>query len=148
MKRKTVPDIVKHREIISVSPDDNIIDAAAKMVDAHVAALVVFDDKENLVGIVTERDMTHRVVAKGLDTGTTTVSEIMTENPDTLTPDDFAMEALDVMQSRHFRHLPVTDGSKVIGMVPIRDLCAAVKMSLEEDIQETEAFVFGDQYGV
>ncbi len=148
MKRKIVPDIVKPREIISVSRDDKIIDAAAKMVDAHVAALVVFDDKENLVGIVTERDMTHRVVAKGLDTGTTTVSEIMTENPDTLTPDDFAMEALDVMQSRHFRHLPVTDGSKVIGIVPIRDLFAAVKMSLEEDIQETEAFVFGDQYGV
>ncbi len=147
MKRKIVPDIVKPREIISVSRDDKIIDAAAKMVDAHVAALVVFDDKENLVGIVTERDMTHRVVAKGLDTGTTTVSEIMTENPDTLTPDDFAMEALDVMQSRHVRHLPVTDGSKVIGMVAIRDLFAAVKMSMEEDIQETEAFVFGDQYG-
>ena len=142
-----MPDIVKPREIISVSRDDKIIDATAKMADAHVAALVVFDDKENLVGIVTERDMTHRVVAKGLDTRTTTVSEIMTENPDTLTPDDFAMEALDVMQSRHFRHLPVTDGSKVIGMVAIRDLFAAVKMSLEEDIQETEAFVFGDQYG-
>jgi hypothetical protein len=42
----------------------------------------------------------------------------------------------------------VTDGSKVIGMVPTRDLFAAVKMSLEEDVQETEAFVFGDQYGV
>ncbi len=52
-----------------------------------------------------------------------------------------------MLQSRHFRHLPVTDGSKVIGMVAIRDLFAAVKMSLEEDIQETEAFVFGDQYG-
>ena len=63
MKRKIVPDIVKRREIISVSPDDKIIGAAAKLVAAHVAALVVFDDKENPVGIVTERDMTHRVVA-------------------------------------------------------------------------------------
>ena len=86
-------------------------------------------------------------MAKGLDTRTTAVSEITTENPDTLTPDDFAMEALDVMPSRHFRHLPVTDDGKAIGMVPIRDLFAAVKMSLEEDIQENEAFVFGDQYG-
>ena len=51
------------------------------------------------------------------------------------------------MQSRHFRHLPVTDGNKVIGMVSIRDLFAAVKISLEEDLKETEAFVFGDQYG-
>ena len=148
MKRKIVPDIVKPREVISASPDDTIIDTAAKMVDAHVAALIVTDDKENLVGIVTERDMTHRVVANGLDTRTATVSEIMTENPVTLSPDDFAMEALDVMQSRHFRHLPVTEGGKVICMVSIRDLFSAVKMSLEEDIQETEAFVFGDRYGI
>ncbi len=148
MKRKIVPDIVKPRDVISASPDDTLIDAAAKMVDAHVAALVVTDDKDKLIGIVTERDMTHRVVAKGLDTGTATVSEIMTENPDTLSPDDFATEALDVMQARHFRHLPVTDGGKVIGMVSIRDLFAAVKTSLEEDIQETEAFVFGDRYGI
>ncbi len=60
MKRKIVPDIVRRREIVPVSPDDKITNAAAKMVDHHVAALVVFDDKENLVGIVTERDMTHR----------------------------------------------------------------------------------------
>ena len=71
----------------------------------------------------------------------------MTKTPDTLSPDDFALEALNVMQSRHFRHLPVTDGNKVIGMVSIRDLFAAVKLSLEEDLKETEAFVFGDQYG-
>ncbi len=148
MKRKIVPDIVKPREVISISPDDTIIDAAAKMVDSYVAALIVTDGKGNLTGIVTERDMTHRVVAKGLDTSTATVAEIMTENPDTLSPDDFATEALDVMQSRHFRHLPVTDGSKIIGMVSIRDLFAAVKTSLEEDIQEIEAFVFGDRYGV
>ncbi len=148
MKRKIVPDIVKPRDVISASPDDTLIDAAAKMVDAHIAALVVTDDKDNLVGIVTERDMTHKVVAKGLDTRTTTVSEIMTENPVTLSPDDFAMEALNMMQSRHFRHLPVTEGGKVICMVSIRDLFSAVKMSLEEDIQETEAFVFGDRYGI
>ncbi len=135
MKRKIVPDIVKPREIISVSRDDKIIDAAAKMIDAHVAALVVFDDKENLVGIVTERDMTHRVVARGLDTPTTTtVSEIMTENPDT----------------GQFRH-----GGARRDAIPAfpalagngRDLFAAVKMSLEEDVQETEAFVFGKRYG-
>ena len=148
MKRKIVPDIVKPREVISASPDDTHIDAATKMVDAHIASLVVIDAEENLVGIVTERDMTHRVVAKGLDTRTATVSEIMTENPVTLSPDDFATEALDMMHSRHFRHLPVTDGGKVICMVSIRDLFAAVKMSLEEDIQETEAFVFGDCYGI
>ena len=148
MKRKIVPDIVKPRDVISVSKDDTVLDAATKMVDAHVAALIVTDDKKKLIGIVTERDMTHRVVAKGLDTSSATVADIMTKNPDTLSPDDFATEALGVMQSRHFRHLPVTDDDKIIGMVSIRDLFAAVQSSLEEDIQETEAFVFGDRYGV
>ena len=109
--------------------------------------LSVFFRDSSAAKIVDPASIPYRVVAKGLGTRTTAVSEMTTENPDTLTLDDFAMEALDVMQSRHFRHLPVTDGSKVIGMVAIRDLFAAVKMSLEEDIQETEAFVFGDQYG-
>ena len=109
--------------------------------------LSVFFRDSSAAKIVDPASIPYRVVAKGLDTRTTAVCEITTENPDTPTPDDFAMEALDVMQSRHFRHLPVTDGSKVIGMVAIRDLFAAVKMSLEEDIQETEAFVFGNQYG-
>ena len=51
------------------------------------------------------------------------------------------------MQSRKYRHLPVTEGGKCVGMVSIRDLYAAVKLALEEDIKETEAFVFRDPYG-
>jgi len=51
------------------------------------------------------------------------------------------------MRVRGYRHLPVVDQDRVIGMVSVRDLYAAVKESLEKDIQETEAFVFGDRYG-
>ena len=148
MQRKIIPDIVKKQTISALKADNTVYEAATMMAKVNIAAIVVEDDKGLLTGIVTERDMTHRVVAKGLDTRTTTVSEIMTENPVTLSADDFAMEALDLMHSRHFRHLPVTDGGKVICMVSIRDLFSAVKLSLEEAIQETEAFVFGDRYGI
>ena len=88
-----------------------------------------------------------RVVAKGLDPKETPIADVMTENPETLSPDDSAGDALEMMLSRHFRHLPVIDGEKCVGMVSIRDLYKAAKSSLEESIKETEAFVFGDRYG-
>ena len=97
--------------------------------------------------IITERDLTRRVVAKDLDPKKTPIIDIMTANPDTLSPDDSAGDALELMQSRHFRHLPVVEDGKCVGMVSIRDLYTAVKSALEENIRETEAFVFGDRYG-
>ena len=91
--------------------------------------------------------MTRHVIAKGLDGEKTLVSEIMTANPDTLSPDDSAGDALALMHSRNFRHLPIAVDGKCVGMVSIRDLYHSVKEALEEDIRETEAFVFGDRYG-
>ena len=56
-------------------------------------------------------------------------------------------DALELMQARHYRHLPVVEGDACVGMVSIRDLYMAAKTTLEENIRETEAFVFGDRYG-
>jgi CBS domain-containing protein len=147
MQQKIVPDIVDRQTITSVTPEDTVFTAAAKMAEAHVAALVVIGGDNKLIGIVTERDMTQRVVAKGADPNTTPVSEIMTKNPDTLSPDDSAGDALELMQTRKYRHLPVAEDGVCVGMVSIRNLYAAVKSALEDDIHETEAFVFGDRYG-
>jgi len=109
--------------------------------------LVVVDGESKIIGIVTERDMTQRIIAAGLDGKTTPVKHIMTENPDTLSPEDSAGDALELMQTRNYRHLPVTEDGKCIAVVSIRDLYVSVKEALEEDIRETEAFVFGDRYG-
>jgi len=117
------------------------------MAEKHIAALVVVDADGNLIGILTERDLTQRVLAEGLDPNEITVGEVMTDNPDTLSADDSARDALELMQSRKYRHLPVTEDGKCIAVVSIRDLYATVKSALEEDIRETEAFVFGDRYG-
>ena len=130
-----------------MSEQDTVLSAAKNLARLNIAAIVVVDSDGKLIGIVTERDLTRRVMAAGLDAKATTLGEVMTKNPDTLAPDDSALDALELMRVREYRHLPVVDDGKVVGMVSIRDLYAAVKGALEKDIQETEAFVFGDRYG-
>jgi len=147
MDRKIMPEIVKKQTISSLKQGNTAFEAATLMTTANIGAIIIVDDDGNLSGIVTERDMTRRVVGKGLDPKTTLIKDFMTKNPDTLAPDDSAGDALELMQSRHFRHLPVVEDGKCVGMVSIRDLYMAAKTSLEENIRETEAFVFGDRYG-
>ncbi|MEZ7880363.1 MAG: CBS domain-containing protein [Rhodospirillales bacterium] len=147
MQRKIVPNVVARKKVVTVVVEDTAFQAAKLMADNHIAALVVVDGESKIIGIVTERDMTQRIIAAGLDGKTTPVKHIMTENPDTLSPEDSAGDALELMQTRNYRHLPVTEDGKCIAVVSIRDLYASVKEALEEDIRETEAFVFGDRYG-
>lgn len=147
MNRKIIPGVVSEQNVCAVNSDDSVRSAAELMASKNVAAVVVTGDDGLLSGILTERDMTQHVVAKGLDAGAAKVSDIMTENPDTLSPDDSAGDALELMHSRNYRHLPVAVDGKCVGMVSIRDLYRSVKEALEEDIKETEAFVFGDRYG-
>ena len=147
MQRKIVPNVVTRKQVATVVLEDTAFQAAKLMAVKHIAALVVVDGEGKIIGIVTERDMTQRIIAAGLDGKITPVKNIMTENPDTLSPDDSAGDALELMQTRNYRHLPVTEDGKCIAVVSIRDLYASVKEALEEDIRETEAFVFGDRYG-
>lgn len=147
MHRKIIPDIVNGQTICALPPTSTVKSAAAKMLEHNTAAVVVIDPNGKLIGIVTERDVTRRLVAQGRNADATALAEIMTANPDTLAPNDSALDALELMRVRNYRHLPVVDGDRVVGMVSIRDLYAAVKIELEENIRETEAFVFGDRYG-
>ena len=140
MRLRIIPDIVNDQKLCAR-------EAAKQMAEKNIAAIVVTDDGGKLLGIVTERDLTRRVIAGNRDADKTTVGEIMTGNPDTLAPRDSALDALELMRTRKYRHLPVVDDGRIVGMVSIRDLYAAVKTALEKDIRETEAFVFGDRYG-
>ncbi len=147
MQRKIIPDIVERMNIARVKVDDTIFTSAKLMAEKNIAALIVVDDDDKLIGIMTERDLTQKVLAAGLDGKTTKVADIMTTNPDTLAPEDSAWDALELMQTRGYRHLPVAEDGTCVSIVSIRDLYSSVKESLEQDIKETEAFVFGDRYG-
>lgn len=148
MDTKIVPGVVKEQSIATLNPADSVMDAVNLMTDRKIGAVIIVDDDAKLAGIFTERDLVNRVVGKGLDAATVPLSKVMTANPDTLGPGDTAMNALDLMSARRYRHLPVVDGDKVIGMVSIRDLFNVVKAQLEEDLREREKFIFGSDYGV
>jgi len=124
------------------------MDAVNLMTERKIGAVIIVDNQAKLAGIFTERDLVNRVVGKGLDAANVPLSKVMTADPDTLGPNDTAMNALDLMSARRYRHLPVVDGDKVIGMVSIRDLFNVVKAQLEEDVREREKFIFGSDYGV
>jgi len=147
MQRKIVPDVISEQDVLAVTVDTTAQEAASGMAAHNVAAVVVTDADGKLIGIVTERDMTRHIVATDGSPSAVLCGDIMTKNPDTLAPDDEAIDALQLMHNRKYRHLPVTTDGICIGMVSIRDLYQSVMSAMEEDIRETEAFVFGDRYG-
>ncbi|MGB0695016.1 MAG: CBS domain-containing protein [Rhodospirillaceae bacterium] len=146
MNAQIVPDVVDQQTIFSLTPDAIVKDAAAMMAEKKVAAMMVVED-DKLIGIMTERDITVRLVAKGLNAAKTQVKDIMTPDPDCLQPSDDAKLALTMMRERGYRHLPVVDGETVVGMVSIRDLYGLALDTLESEVKHHEAFIFGESYG-
>jgi CBS domain-containing protein len=147
MKRKIVPGVIDGRQALCcVGREATAREAADLMRERHVGAALVVEGG-HLVGIVTERDIVYRMVAAGADPDATRIAGIMTANPETLRPDDSAMDALDKMRAGRYRHLPVLDGGDLVGMVSIRDLYEAVRASLEEELHGAEALIYGEQYG-
>lgn len=147
MHHLIIPNVINESEVCGLKYTASALEAAQVMQKMNVAALIVTDDTGKLVGIVTERDLTRRIIANEKNPKETTLDQIMTKNPETLSPSDTAGDALELMRVRSFRHLPVVEDGRVVGMVSIRDLYSAVKRQLETSIKETEAYVFGDRYG-
>ena len=147
MKKRIVPDIVDQQELWTITPQTSVREAARLMAHRRIgAAMVLLEGR--LVGVFSERDLTARVVAQGLDPDKTLVGAVMTGNPVTIGPKDVADDALALMREHGFRHLPVVDGGRVMGMVSVRDLYDAVQAQLAEDLQERDAYIFGSGYGV
>jgi CBS domain-containing protein len=112
---------------VAVAPEDTIGEAAQKMVDRGIGSAVV-SDYGRLIGILTERDIL-RAVAARTHSSEARVREWMTAEPITAEPDASPSDAARVMLDNGFRHLPVVDGERAIGMVSIRDL---VRWSVEQ----------------
>lgn len=146
MPRKIVPDVIGKQVLCEFSREATVLEACKMMANRHVGAILV-TNKGHLEGIFTERDAAYRVVAQGRDPATTKLGAVMTKNPEVLGPNDGPESALERMRAGDFRHLPVVDGTKVIGVVSIRDLYALVKGQLEDDIRSRDAFIFGDGHG-
>ncbi|MEM7652074.1 MAG: CBS domain-containing protein [Pseudomonadota bacterium] len=147
MKRRIVPDIVPRQEVTTMAATATVQDAAEMMAGRRIGAVVISGGR-GVDGIVTERDVLTRVVAKQLDPKATPLSAVMTKNPDTVSPDSSAADALQKMATHGYRHLPVVEDGSLVAMVSIRDLYAAVTEQLEAELESRDAFMFGEGYGV
>jgi CBS domain-containing protein len=108
------------RDLVTVAPEDTLGEAAQKMVDRRVGSAVV-SDFGRLVGILTERDLL-RAVAARTHSSETRVREWMTADPITGDPETAAGEAAEIMLERGFRHLPVVENGRPVGIVSVRDV--------------------------
>lgn len=130
---RTIRDIIKHQQPITAPASTSVRQAAAVMKQRHIGAMMVVDSGSGLlVGIFTERDALNRVVAEGRDTSTTTIAEVMTANPKTLSPDATFSSALELMHEGRFRHVPVAEHGVPVGMISVRDAMGS----------ELESFVY------
>ena len=126
MTLKIIPDVVRNQSLFCLRAEDKAIEVARHM-DAHeISAVMIVDEGGRLVGIVTERDITRKIVAAGVDANATSAGNIMTANPEVIAPADTPQFALDLMRSRKCRHLPIVDGGELKGIVSIRDLKAGI----------------------
>jgi CBS domain-containing protein len=136
----------KSAEIFSVSPETTVHDAVAMMDEKNVGALLVMKD-DKLVGMLSERDYTRKVMLRGKKSSDTKVSEIMSTNLTVAHPNEGVEECLRVMTDKRFRHLPVLDGEKVVGVISIGDLVKHVISCQSAAIAHLENYISGGYSG-
>ncbi len=138
MTKVPLHELVGKSAPLTTSPGTTIQQAAQAMQKAKKGAVLIVDGKR-LCGIFTERDLVNRVIAPGLDPSTTHISEVMTVDLVVIHPKDSHWDALSVMVNHGVRHLPVVDGTQVLGMVSRRQLMALDNAIMEAAIEKTEA---------
>jgi len=130
----------KGSAVWSISPDATVFKAIQLMADKNVGALPVVDNSR-LIGIISERDYTRKVILKGLSSKDTAVRDIMTREMLTASPSDSIQDCMRVMTEKRVRHLPILEETRMIGIVSIRDVMEWV---ISAQAEEIERYVTGD----
>ena len=122
MAERTVFQSISQRHVISLGPQASVWEAACVMTRANCGSVLIVNTPGNLLGIVTERDLMTRVLAKALNPEKTLVSDVMTRNPICVAPETMVADAVLIMIERGFRHLPIVGGGeKILGVFSVRD---------------------------
>ncbi len=141
---KPVSELFKNRPntLWSLGPDDSVFEAIKILAEKGVGALMVMD-KGKLVGILSERDYTRKIALLGKNSKETKVRDIMTANVLVVTPQTRTRQCMAIMSEKNIRHLPVVDGSTVVGMLSIRDLMNDIIADHEFTISQLESYIKG-----
>jgi len=127
----------------SIAPDATVFEAIELMADKNVGALPVVENGR-LVGIISERDYTRKVILKGKSSKETPVRDIMTLELVTADPGDSVSECMHVMTDKRVRHLPVLEGTKMVGLISIGDLVRRIISAQTATIDNLEKYITGD----
>ena len=137
MPDRPVRDFLARDVLLQASPEESARDAAIGMAAHHCGAVLVCRD-DTLIGIFTERDLVARVVALGRDLDTPLL-EVMTANPDTIDANAPIIAAIRQMSEFGYRHLPVVENERVLGLLSIRDLPVAELALAQPELEAREA---------
>jgi CBS domain-containing protein len=141
---RTVAQLLKAKDnqVHFVAPTDSVLHAIKEMAARHVGALLVME-QDRLLGIISERDYARKIILNNRASHDTPVADIMTASPVTVTPPDTTHHCMKLMTQGRFRHLPVVEGGRVIGMLSIGDLVKAVIADQSEHIEQLERYIAG-----
>lgn len=139
---KPVSELLKKRDgtLWHVRPDESVFAALELLAHYEVGALMVMDGGR-LVGVFSERDYTRKIALQGRNSRETTVAEIMTRQVVTVAPRTGTRTCMALMSEKKIRHLPVVDGSTVLGMISIRDILDDIIADHEQTIAQLESYI-------
>lgn len=136
----------KSRDIWSISPAVTVLEAIKTMAENNVGALPVVEGGK-LVGMISERDYTRKVMLKGRSSRDTSVGDIMTRDVVTVSPDQSVSECMSIITENRVRHLPVVDGAQLVGIISIGDLVRWTIATQRMTIEQLEAYIAGGYPG-
>lgn len=132
----------KGHTVQSISAAHSALEAAQKMTELKIGALVVLEN-DKLIGIISERDILRKVLAKGLDPQKTSIQSIMTTDLITVTPSTTVREAMHIVTNKRIRHLPVVEEGKLVGLISIGDLTRSAMEWQEQQIASLTNYIQG-----
>jgi CBS domain-containing protein len=133
----------KGSAVWSIAPNAMVFDAIQLMAEKNVGALPVVEDGK-LVGIISERDYTRKLILKGKSSKETPIKDIMTQELLTVQPGDSISECMRLMTDKRVRHLPVIEEDKMVGLVSIGDLVRRIISAQSATIDNLEKYITGD----
>ena len=144
---KSIRELLPQRAPLTVSGTTSVFDAARLMREEHVGCLLIVDADHRPLGIFTERDLMTRVIVEDRRPAEVAVKEVMSRDPFSADADERVLRVARQMQERHIRHLPVTDGGALVGVLSLRDLLRAMLAEVREESSALREYIQGADGG-